>query len=88
MPFSGVAVALVTLFAAAGALLAEATAELAAGLAARGVTAIVVAGSTGEAATLDEDERDDLVRAVRAAVPADVPVLAGTGAPRRARRCA
>jgi len=81
MPFSGVAVALVTLFDDAGALLAKETAEHAARLAARGVTAIVVAGTTGEAATLDEDERDDLVRAVRAAVPAGVPVVAGTGAP-------
>ena len=40
-----------------------------------------MAGSTGEAATLDHDERVELVSAVRATVPAGVPVLAGTGAP-------
>jgi 4-hydroxy-tetrahydrodipicolinate synthase len=46
-----------------------------------GVRAIVVAGTTGEAAALAPDERDALVAAVRQAVPRDVPVLAGTGAP-------
>ena len=45
------------------------------------MTAIVIAGSTGEAATLDPDERVALVGAVRTAVPAGVPVIAGTGAP-------
>lgn len=43
--------------------------------------AVLVAGSTGEAPTLDAGERRGLVRAVRAAVPAGVPVIAGTGAP-------
>jgi dihydrodipicolinate synthase/N-acetylneuraminate lyase len=41
----------------------------------------VVAGSTGEAATLSERERVTLIEAVRDAVPAGVPVVAGTGAP-------
>jgi 4-hydroxy-tetrahydrodipicolinate synthase len=41
--------------------------------------AILVAGTTGEAGTLTPDERTVLVRAVRDAVPAHVPVLAGTG---------
>jgi 4-hydroxy-tetrahydrodipicolinate synthase len=79
--FSGVGVALVTLFRDDGALDAPATAELAAQLAGLGVRCMLVAGTTGEAATLTPDERDELVGAVRAAVPADVPVLAGTGAP-------
>jgi len=81
MPFSGVGVALVTLFDDGGGLLAKETAEHAARLVGRGVRAVVVAGTTGEAATLEEDERDELLRAVRAALPAGTPVLAGTGAP-------
>ena len=40
-----------------------------------------MAGTTGEAATLDADERSDLLLAVRSAVDGRVPVIAGTGAP-------
>lgn len=79
--FTGVGVALVTLFTDDGALDAPATAALAAQLADLGVRCVLVAGTTGEAAALTPDERDELVGAVRAALPADVPVLAGTGAP-------
>jgi 4-hydroxy-tetrahydrodipicolinate synthase len=79
-PFTGVGVALVTLFDADGRLDARATAHLAAALVDLGVHAVVVAGSTGEAAALDEEERSELLGAVRAAVRA-VPVIAGTGAP-------
>jgi 4-hydroxy-tetrahydrodipicolinate synthase len=79
--FSGVGVALVTLFAADGAVDEHATAELAAALAGRGMRAILVCGTTGEAGTLAAAERVRLIGAVRAAVPAQVPVLAGTGAP-------
>jgi 4-hydroxy-tetrahydrodipicolinate synthase len=79
--FTGVGVALVTLFRADGALDAPATGDLAAQLAGLGMRCILVAGTTGEAATLSPAERDELVAAVRAAVPADVPVLAGAGAP-------
>jgi 4-hydroxy-tetrahydrodipicolinate synthase len=80
-PFEGVGVALVTLFDADGGVLAKDTAEHAVRLVDRGIQAVVVAGTTGEAATLDDAERDELIRAVRAAVRAGVPVLAGTGAP-------
>ncbi len=79
--FTGVGVALVTLFSDDGALDAPATADLAARLAGLGVRGVLVTGTTGEAAALTAGERDELVRAVRAAVPAEVPVLAGTGAP-------
>jgi 4-hydroxy-tetrahydrodipicolinate synthase len=79
--FTGVGVALVTLFRPDGALDAPVTADLAAQLAGLGVRCVLVAGTTGEAATLTPAERDELVAAVRAALPADVPVLAGTGAP-------
>jgi 4-hydroxy-tetrahydrodipicolinate synthase len=80
-PFTGVGVALVTLFDAAGELDAEATARHAGHLVERGVRAVLVAGSTGEAAALDADERSRLLVAVRGAVDGRVPVLAGTGAP-------
>ncbi|MGH8976255.1 MAG: dihydrodipicolinate synthase family protein [Acidimicrobiia bacterium] len=80
-PFVGVGVALATLFDDDGGLDAEATADHAARLVAHGVRGVVVAGSTGEAATLSPEERVALLSAVRDAVPDPVPVLAGTGAP-------
>jgi 4-hydroxy-tetrahydrodipicolinate synthase len=82
-PFTGVGVALVTLFDEQGDLDAPATAEHAARLVELGVRAVVVAGSTGEAASLSPDERVELLVAVRAALhpSAAVPVIAGTGAP-------
>src|SRR4051795_11902326 len=94
--FTGVGVALITLFADDGGLDAKATAGHAARLVDLGVTAVLVAGTTGEAATLAPHERDELVGAVRAArpeggaglvgavraaVPGGVPVIAGTGGP-------
>jgi len=79
--FSGVGVALVTVFTADGEVDPAGTGKLAADLAGRGVAAILVCGSTGEAATLSAAERTALTEAVRDAVPAGVPVIAGTGAP-------
>jgi 4-hydroxy-tetrahydrodipicolinate synthase len=79
--FRGVGVALVTMFGDDGAIDPGATAGLARELAERGMCAVLVAGTTGEAGTLTESERQALVTAVRDAVPADVPVIAGTGAP-------
>ncbi len=79
--FSGVGVALVTLFDQEGEIDAPATADHAARLVEAGVAAIVVAGTTGEATTLDADERSDLLTAVRYVVDGRVPVLMGTGAP-------
>jgi 4-hydroxy-tetrahydrodipicolinate synthase len=78
--FTRVGVALVTLFDDDGALDAPATARLASVLVDAGVQAVVVAGTTGEAAALDREERVELLRAVRAGLPA-TPVIAGTGAP-------
>jgi 4-hydroxy-tetrahydrodipicolinate synthase len=80
-PFEGVGVALVTLFDRDGGLDAAATAAHASRLVEAGVRGVVVAGSTGEAATLDPNERSALLAAVRDAVDGRVPVLAGTGAP-------
>ncbi len=78
--FSGVGVALVTIFDSGGAADEAATARHAQDLARRGMRIVLVAGTTGEAGKLTDGERVGLIRAVRAALPADVPVLAGTGA--------
>jgi 4-hydroxy-tetrahydrodipicolinate synthase len=79
--FTGVGVALVTLFDADGEVDAPATAGLAVRLVEAGVRAVVVAGSTGEGAALTADERTGLLDAVRVSIDGTVPVLAGTGAP-------
>ncbi len=79
--FGGVGVALVTLFGADGEIDPVATGKHAADLATRGVTSVLVCGTTAEAATLTEAERVMLIEAVRAALPDSVPVIAGTGAP-------
>jgi 4-hydroxy-tetrahydrodipicolinate synthase len=73
----GVAVALVTLFDEAGGVDHEATAAHAARLVDLGMRAVLVAGSTGEADALTDTERITLVAAVRAVLPATVPVVAG-----------
>ena len=77
---AGVMAPVVTTFDGSGAValdpfVANARAHLAAGLA-----GIVVAGSTGEAALLDEAERDQLVEALRPVVHADRWLLVGVGA--------
>jgi 4-hydroxy-tetrahydrodipicolinate synthase len=80
-PFTGIGVALVTLFDRDGELDADASARHARHLVDRGVRGLAVAGSTGEASALDADERSRLLTAVRAAVGGQAPVVAGTGAP-------
>src|SRR5579875_835070 len=83
--FTGVGVALVSLFDRSGRVDLAATADLAADLAGQGMRGILVCGTTGEAGMLVDGERRAIISAIRAAVPADVPVLAGTGAPTAAR---
>jgi 4-hydroxy-tetrahydrodipicolinate synthase len=79
--FSGVGVALVTIFTADGEVDADATGKFAAELVDRGMRAVLAVGTTGEAPTLDAAERRAVIEAVRDAVPAGVPVIAGTGMP-------
>jgi 4-hydroxy-tetrahydrodipicolinate synthase len=79
--FNGVGVALATQFDEAGEVDAKATAAHAAALVDLGIRSVVVAGSTGEAAALTAAERVALLTEVRRAVPAAVPVIAGTGGP-------
>lgn len=78
--FTGVGVALVTLLDDTGHVDAAATGSLAADLASRGMQAVLACGTTGEAGALTDAERVDVIRAVRDALPADVQLLAGTGA--------
>ena len=77
--FRGIGVALVTLFDAHRRVDYAGTAELAVRLVELGVDALVVAGTTGEADALDDDERLRLFAAVREVAP-DTPVVGGTGA--------
>ena len=79
--FRGVGVALATLFDDHGEVDAKATADHAATLVDLGVRGVVVAGSTGEANALTTEERVALLTETRRAVPAGVPVIAGTGGP-------
>ncbi|WP_337882798.1 4-hydroxy-tetrahydrodipicolinate synthase [Chromobacterium haemolyticum] len=69
--------AMVTPFDEACRLNLDAARQLARHLAANGSDGLVVAATTGEAPTLSDQERRDLVRAVSEAVT--IPVLAGTG---------
>jgi len=75
--FGAVLSAMVTPFDREGRLDIDAAQRLARWLAGRGHDGLVVAATTGEASTLTDDERCDLVRAVSEAV--SIPVLAGTG---------
>ena len=70
--------AMLTPFAEDGSLDLEAAGRLARHLVENGSDGVVVAGTTGEAPTLSDREKIDLVRAVRAAIP-DRVVMAGTG---------
>jgi len=70
---------LVTLFDAQGTPDVAATTAHATRLVGRGVRA-VLAGTTGEFWVLSETDRVKLIRAVRSALPLEVPLLAGTGA--------
>jgi 4-hydroxy-tetrahydrodipicolinate synthase len=75
--FGRVMTAMITPFAPDGALDLDGAVTLARWLVDHGNDGLVVAGTTGEAPTLSDDEKVELWRAVRAAV--DVPILAGTG---------
>jgi 4-hydroxy-tetrahydrodipicolinate synthase len=76
---TGSITALATPFRATGEVDFEAWGRLLDAQLAGGTRALVVAGSTGEAATLDEDEYRRLIEAAVARVAGRVPVLAGTG---------
>jgi 4-hydroxy-tetrahydrodipicolinate synthase len=75
--FGKVLTAMATPFAADGSLDTEGAASVARWLVDHGSDGLVLAGTTGEAPTLRDDEKVALWEAVRAAV--DVPLLAGAG---------
>ena len=75
----GVLTAMATPFDADGAVDHEAAGRLAVHLLEHGSDGLVVAGSTGEAATLDDDEQIGLLRAVRAAVGEEALLICGSG---------
>ena len=75
--FGSVITAMVTPFTADGELDYEGAAELARWLVAQGNDALVLSGTTGEAACLTDEEQIAFWRAVRAAV--NVPLIAGSG---------
>jgi 4-hydroxy-tetrahydrodipicolinate synthase len=81
--FTGVAVALATLFDESGEVDYAATAKHAQRLVEAGVQAVVVAGTTGEADSLTPDERSRLLDSIREALASqpEIQVIAGTGAP-------
>src|ERR1700738_3652340 len=70
--------AMITQFNADGAVNYEAAEKLAVMLVADGSDGVVVAATTGEAPTLSDDEKIELVKAVRKAIPGKS-VVAGTG---------
>jgi 4-hydroxy-tetrahydrodipicolinate synthase len=75
----GVLTAMATPFDADGAVDHAAAGRLAVHLLEHGSDGLVVAGSSGEAATLDDEEQIDLLRAVRAEVGEDTLLVCGTG---------
>ena len=79
MQLSGSLTALITPFDAAGAIDFAAWQRLVEWQIKSGIDAIVVAGSTGEAAALTDDEYSALIRSAVKQVAGRIPVLAGTG---------
>lgn len=79
MHLSGSITALATPFTVGGELDLAAWQRLLEAQLTAGTSALVVAGSTGEAATLDNEEFAMLIGAAAAAVGSRIPILAGTG---------
>ena len=77
--FRGSGVALVTPFHEDGSVDYEKLAELVEEQIAGGTDAIIACGTTGEAATMSEEEHMDVIRFIIKAVNHRIPVIAGTG---------
>ena len=78
-PYEGLLTAMVTPFHGDGRLNEDATVALAKHLLASGSHGLVIAGTTGEAATLDDDEHVRLVELVTGEVGGDGAMVAGAG---------
>lgn len=79
MQISGSAVALITPMHDDGSVDKKTLSELVEWHISEGTTALIIAGSTGEGATLNEDEHEDIIRSVVQQVKKRVPVIAGSG---------
>ena len=77
--FRGAGVALVTPFHADGSVNYDKLAELVEEQIAGGTDAIIACGTTGEAATMSEEEHMDVIRFIIKAENHRIPVIAGTG---------
>lgn len=77
--FRGAGVALVTPFHEDGSVNYEKLAELVEEQIAGGTDAIIACGTTGEAATMSEEEHMDVIRFIIKTVNHRIPVIAGTG---------
>jgi 4-hydroxy-2-oxoglutarate aldolase len=77
--FAGIYTPIVTPFHPDGAVDEQAIASNVDRYLASPLTGLVVLGSNGEAAQLDDDEADRVIAVVRARVPRDRPLLVGTG---------
>jgi len=88
LSISGLITALATPFQADGALDSDAWQRLLALQLKAGVQGVVVAGSTGEASTLTDEEYDGLLRSAVSVLGGRMPVLAGTGLSGTARTIA
>ncbi|GAA1043940.1 4-hydroxy-tetrahydrodipicolinate synthase [Streptomyces murinus] len=78
-PFGRVLCAMITPFTAEGALDRAGAQELAAHLVAEGCDGLVLNGTTGESPTTTDGEKAELIKAVREAVGARIPLIAGVG---------
>ncbi|MFP3461543.1 4-hydroxy-tetrahydrodipicolinate synthase [Arthrobacter globiformis] len=78
-PFGSLLTAMVTPFTAAGEVDLDAAAALAAGLVDGGSDGLVVCGTAGEASTLEDQEKEDLIRVVKETVGNQASIVAGTG---------
>lgn len=78
-PFGTLVAAMVTPFTADGDVDFAQTATLANKLVDDGCDGLVISGTTGEASTLEDDEKEDLFRAVVEAVGGRAKVIAGSG---------
>jgi 4-hydroxy-tetrahydrodipicolinate synthase len=78
-PFRGVLTAMVTPFADDRSLDVDGARKLASYLIENGSHGVVVAGTTGESATLSDDEKIELLEAVLDEIGADATVICGTG---------
>lgn len=78
-PFGRTLCAMVTPFSGAGALDLDGARRLAAHLVAEGCDGLVLNGTTGESPTTTDEEKAELIAAVREAVGEGVPLVAGVG---------